>query len=120
MSKLIKTNPAYAALAYRKTVLSHLVTHLKRDYVGLDTDPKSTLLCEEVFQVDAQVPVEEVGYVIEDLVDEISEIQLDLDKFEFTKREHVRKRRSRKKKSSEGSEEEVGQGESEGSGEADA
>lgn len=97
MSKLIKTNAAYASLAYRRTVLDQVVTYLQREFIGLDTDPKDVLVCDEVFQADAKVPIEEVGYVVEDLIDEIEEIKLDMNKFEFGEREHASKRKERRK-----------------------
>jgi hypothetical protein len=100
MSTPIKTNPAFAALAYRKTVLTNTVAHLRREYIGLDTEPKSTMLCEDVFQVDSKVPIAEVGFVVEDLIEEIEELKLEMAKFEFTKREHVSKRRKARKSKS--------------------
>jgi hypothetical protein len=121
MTKLIQTNPAYAALAYRRTVLKHVVTSLRRDHIGLDTEPKEVLICEDVFQVDAHVPIEEVGYVVEDLVEEIEELSLEMSKFEFSKREYVSKRLSKvRKRESQGEKgsgqptQEKGQGDSKG------
>lgn len=87
MTRTIKTNEAYAAIAYRRTILRDVITHLRRQYIGVDGEPKAQLICEEVFQVDSIVPQEEVNRVVEELVDQDAELQLELSKFEFTRKD---------------------------------
>lgn len=88
MTRTIKTDEAYAAIAYRKTIIHDLITYLHRQYVGVDSDPKCKLICEDVFQIDSIVPVEEVIRVIEDLTEEDARLKLELDKFEFTRKDN--------------------------------
>lgn len=95
----LRTNPAYASLAYRRTIVHQTITYLKREYVGLDEDPKQTLLCEEVLAADAQVPVEEVAQYLGELEQEKHRLTLELGKFEFTRRSDGTKSGTKKKKS---------------------
>lgn len=87
MTRTIKTNPAYAALAYEKTIVHDVIIYLKRNYIGIDGDPKNTLICEDVMQVDSVVPPEEVARYVEGLIDHEAHIELELGKFEFTRRD---------------------------------
>jgi hypothetical protein len=96
MTNTIKTNPAYAAIAYRRTIVREMITHLRRQYVGMDGEPKAQLICEEVFQVDAVVPPEEVNRVVEELVDEEAELNLELSRFEFTRKDESAQGRKNK------------------------
>ena len=99
MTRTIKTNEAYAAIAYRRTILRDVITHLRRQYVGVDGEPKAQLICEEVFQVDSIVPQEEVNRVVEELVDQEAELQLELSKFEFARKdERIQRQESPSKK----------------------
>jgi hypothetical protein len=86
MTKTHKTNPQYAAIAYRRTLLHNVITYLKRNYVGLDSDPKDQLICEEVFHVDRVVPPEEIDEFIEELENEEESLRLELGRFEFTRK----------------------------------
>jgi len=97
MSTPIKTNPAYAALAYRRTVLHNTIVYLRRTFVGIDGDPKEKMICEDVIQVDSVVPVDEIDSVIEDLIDEEEELKLAMNKFEFVERTHEPKQRKKRK-----------------------
>lgn len=92
MTRTIKTNEAYAAIAYKRTILREMITHLRRQYLGVDGEPKAQLICEEVFQVDSIVPQEEVNRVVEELVDEEAELQLQLGKFEFVRKDEHKAR----------------------------
>lgn len=82
----IRTNPVYAALAYRRTIIHNLITFLKREYVGIDSDPPKKLICEEVLAVDSDTPVEEIVQYMEELEREHHELTIELSKFEFTKK----------------------------------
>lgn len=82
----LKTNPAYAALAYRRTIVKELITLLRRDFVGLDTDPGKRMICEEVMSADSEVPVEEIADYVDELEQVHHELTLELRKFEFTKK----------------------------------
>jgi len=84
--KTIKTNEAYASLAYRRTIIHGVMTYLRRQFLGLDGEPKEKMTCEEVFQVDSMVPPEEVGYYIEELEEVEASLKLEMSKFEFTRR----------------------------------
>lgn len=86
-SRTIKTNPAYAALAYRKAIIHTLIYKLKRDCIGDSSNPpKEKLVSEDVFPVDGEVPVEEVALFVEELVDQKEAIELEMAKFEFTRK----------------------------------
>ena len=87
----VRTNPAYAALAYRRTIIHQTITYLKREYVGVDEDPKQKLICEEVLAAEAEVPVEEVATYLQELEREKHELTLELGKFEFTRRDNDQK-----------------------------
>lgn len=88
MTRTAKTNPAYAYLAYRKAVLDHLVFLLHRDYVGLDgLDPKNSILSEDVFNCDAQVPIDEILQFVEEMQKESMQIQFELSRFEFRRKD---------------------------------
>ena len=82
----IRTNPAYASLAYRRTIVHQAITYLRREFVGLDEDPKQKIICEEVLASEAVVPVEEVISYIEELEREHHALSLELGKFQFTRR----------------------------------
>lgn len=82
----VRTNPAYASLAYRRTIIHQAITYLKREFVGVDEDPKQRMVCEEVLAVDAEVPIEEVASYLQELEREKHELTLELGKFEFTRR----------------------------------
>lgn len=87
----LKTNPAYATLAYRRTIVHTMITYLKREYVGLDSDPKSKIICEEVLSVDREIPVEEIEQYVEELEREHHSLTLELGKFEFTRQDRERR-----------------------------
>ena len=99
MTRTIRTNEAYAAIAYRRTILRDVITYLRRQYIGADGEPKAKLVCEEVFQVDSIVPPEEVGRVVEELIDEEAGLQLELGRFEFTRKDEQAKASRRQKES---------------------
>ena len=84
--KTIRTNPAYAALAYRRTIIHNAIIMLKREFVGMDSDPNKKMLCEDVLAVDSEVPAEEIAQYVEELEQEHHSLTLELGKFEFTRK----------------------------------
>lgn len=99
--KPTKTNEAYASLAYRKSIVQHLTAYVKRSFIGLDGEPKETLICEDVFQVDSEVPPEEFVSYMEELYQEEAELDLEMRKFEFARKEkNVKTGRQPQKKAS--------------------
>lgn len=84
----MKTNPEYAKLAYRKTILTETVALLRRNFVPDDVteQPLRTLVCEDVFQVDAVVPVEGFADFVEELEEQIKSLGHEMKQFELRKR----------------------------------
>jgi hypothetical protein len=84
----MKTNPAYAHLAYRKAILTETIALLRRKYTPDHTDdvPKR-LLCEEVMHCDAEVPQEEINEFLGELEAGRAEIDLEMKKFEFVRKD---------------------------------
>ena len=82
------TNPVYAHLAHRKTIVAHLKVHLREKYMALSSpEPEKTLLCDEVFPQDSNVPVEEVQRVVEELEQEEESLRIQMSQFSFNKQE---------------------------------
>lgn len=106
----VRTNPAYAALAYRRTIIHNTIILLKREFVGLDTEPNKKMICEEVLAVDSEIPVEEIAQYVEELEREHHELTLELGKFEFTKKSQTNepKFQQAQKKSSQGRQQKSG------------
>lgn len=79
-----RTNPAYATLAYRKSVVRALVNHLREDYLALSSStPSKELYCEDVYKVDSLVPPEAIQGIVEELEQEEQNIKLEMAKFSF-------------------------------------
>lgn len=110
----LKTNPAYAHLAYRKAITRRLSVYLHRSFLGDELgDPQEIIMSDEVFPIDQQVPVEEVQRYIEGLNEQVAELDLELGKFSLTRnilndesqraqgqaRQHQSSRSSHRKKS---------------------
>lgn len=93
MTKTIKTNPQYAALAYRRTILHDVIMYLKRRYVGLDDDPKDQLICEEVFHMDRVTPPDEIDSYVLELEAEEEQLRLELNKYEFSRKDYEPKQK---------------------------
>lgn len=87
MSRPTKTNPAYAAIAYRKAIVQYVAEHIKAQFIGVTGEPPNRLLCEEVFPVDAEVPVEDIQQYYAELAEEEGKLDLELNKFEFMRKE---------------------------------
>lgn len=81
-----RTNPAYKAIVYRRTIIHSVIISLKRDYLGVDSDPEKKMICEEVFSADSEIPTEEILGFVEELEREHHGLTLEMNKFEFTKK----------------------------------
>ena len=82
----LRTNPIYAHLAYRKAITKSLAIYLHRTFLGDELgQPQATIISEDVFSVDQQVPVEEVQRYIEELNDNVARLDIELAKFSLTK-----------------------------------
>lgn len=111
-----KTNPAYAALAYRKAILHHLSYHLQRNCLAAPgVEPKEKVISEDVFTIDSEVPFAEIESFLEGLIDEEEKIRLEMAKFEFT-RKHNDEQEPQGAKSQKGVRKKSSQGSGEGDG----
>lgn len=93
----LRTNPEFAYLAYRKTIINRTIVFLRRQFLPDEqSQPREVLVCEEVFPVDSHTPPEEVQSYIEHLTEEVAELDRQIRGFEFVpppKREqHEQKR----------------------------
>jgi hypothetical protein len=106
MNRPIKTNPAYASLAYRKAIVQFVSSAIRTRLIGLTGDPPEKLMCEDVFPVDAEVPAEELVDFVRQLAEEEAKLDLEMGKFEFTRRAYEprnqSKEQTRKKNGPEG------------------
>jgi hypothetical protein len=100
MSRPVKTNPAYASLAYRKSIIQWVSSNLKNRLLGVTGEPTERLMCEDVLPVDAEVPAEELYDYIRGLAEEEAQLDLEMNKFEFTRKADGSKQRHRQGKSS--------------------
>ena len=102
-----RTNPAYAELAYRKAIVGEVIQLLRTGYTAAYGDePEKEIVSEDTFREDSAVPEAVVEAFIEGLERDEADLALELNKFEFVKREeeHVAVRKpkaktSRKKRS---------------------
>ncbi len=84
MTRPLRTNPAFAHLAYEKTITTRLKVFLRRTYLGDElTNPTETLICEEVFPVDSHIPQEAIQHYIEKLTEEEAELERQIARFEL-------------------------------------
>jgi hypothetical protein len=80
----LRTNPSFAYLAYRKTIINRTIVFLRRQYLPDEqSQPREVLVCEEVFPVDSHTPPEEVQNYIEHLTEEVAELDRQIRGFEF-------------------------------------
>jgi hypothetical protein len=88
MSPIIKTNPAFAHIAYRRAIVVQLVQDLRDSYMTLSgTVPKKAIICDDVFREESTVPQEELADVMQELELEAANLKLELLKFTFTRKE---------------------------------
>jgi hypothetical protein len=91
MTKTKQTNEAFAALAYRRSIIQEVMVYLTRKYIGSDgQDPKDHIVCEEVAHIDSAVPTEEIAEFVDELKDHEHELRLDMGKFELVRRTDVK------------------------------
>lgn len=88
--RAVRTNPAYAELAYKRTIIHQTIVYLRREFVGLDEEPKQEMICEDVLASDAVVPIESIAQFVEDLEEEEHNLTLELNKFQFTRQDNAK------------------------------
>lgn len=82
-----RTNPAYYHLACRKAILREQIQFLLMNFVGVGgEDPPRTVIAEDVFACDAEVPRDVVFEQVEELRAREAQVQLELNKFDFTRK----------------------------------
>lgn len=85
---ITKTNPVYAHLAYRRSVVVQLMDELRENYLALSSEsPKKEILCGDVYQEDAIVPSDEIQLVLNELEEEAQGLEFQMRKFTFTQEE---------------------------------
>jgi hypothetical protein len=102
-----RTNPAYAELAYRKAIVGEVIQLLRTGYTSAYGDePEKEIISEDTFREDSAVPEMVVVDFIQGLERQEADLELELNRFEFVKREeeHVavtkpKAKTSRKKRS---------------------
>ena len=84
----MKTNEAYAQIAYRHAIIGEIIAGLRNDFMALDSDkPQKTIHCEQVFPEDSEVPQGALISVINELEQESESLRIELSKFQLTKNE---------------------------------
>ncbi len=84
----MRTNPAYLELAYRKAITAELLDVLRSKYTpAYGDDPDKKVVCEDVFRDDSEVPQSAIEDFIGELEEREARLDLQLNKFEFVKRE---------------------------------
>jgi hypothetical protein len=86
MTRPLKTNPAYAHIAYQKAMTKETIAFLETRYLGVDGSTPKPAFCEDVFQSDAEIPQEEILHFVRRLQQQEADLGLELQKFEFTRR----------------------------------
>lgn len=88
MTRTRKTNPAYAHLAYRRSILRAAVALLQQKYTPINGEDPERIICEEVFQADAEVPEEEINQFVEELQEKEAFLGLEMKRFEFVRQDN--------------------------------
>ena len=92
----MRTNPAYAEIAYRRSILRHLVNHMLTRFVSRTGQPASeVIVCDEVFREDSEVPDTSIMAFIEELQETEALVALELGKFEFRRRDGEQQQRDK-------------------------
>jgi hypothetical protein len=92
-----RTNPEYAAMAYRRAIIGNCIAHLMTLTSSMGEEPKGKIISEDVVREDSVVPEDEINDYIFELKQEHESLQLEMAKFEFVKREDDDKKRNGKK-----------------------
>lgn len=80
----LKTNPIYAVIAYRKAILQEAISLVQRQFIGAGgAEPRDHIVCEDVFSIDSQVPVEEIQQFVHDLQAQKLQLELEMNEFDF-------------------------------------
>lgn len=115
MSNPLRTNPAFAHLAYEKTIIARTKVFLRRAFLGDElSSPKEILICEEVFPIDSHIPQEAIQHYIEKLTDEEAELDRQLRQFELVAPTSQGRHEQKNKKSSKQHHQKGGQGNGKG------
>jgi len=87
MKRSLGTNTEYTALAYRRALLIECIAHLQSFTAMAGVEPTSSVISEEVLMSERVVPEEEILSLVSELEKEKVEIRLEMDGFDFVKRE---------------------------------
>lgn len=83
-----RTNPAYAALAYRKAVIAEVIERLNGEYTSaMGDNPSRVIISDDVIREDSEVPEKDIGAFVEELQQEQESLRLQLLKFDFVRRD---------------------------------
>lgn len=83
-----RINPAYAELAYRKAIVGEMIQLLRDKYTpAYGDEPEKTIVCEDVFRDESDVPQSAIEDYIGELTQQEANLELELNRFEFVKRE---------------------------------
>lgn len=95
----MRTNPAYAALAYRKAILDHAINYYLTNCTGANgVPPQSEIVCNDVFAEDRVLPQDVVMEFVEDLQREAQDIQTQMGQFQFRRDNDAERQPTGKKK----------------------
>lgn len=99
MTRTLRTNEAYAYLAYRKAILQHTIAFLQNRVIGTGGDDDTEkIISEDVFHCDAEVPVEEVHQYVDELKQKKSVLELEMAKFEFSRKDDGKEQEAKAKR----------------------
>lgn len=92
-----RTNPAYAALAYRKAVIAEVIERLNGEYTSaMGDNPSRVIISDDVIREDSEVPEKDIGAFVEELQQEQESLRLQLLKFDFVRRDEQATKEVRK------------------------
>ncbi len=84
----MRTNPVYRELAHQKAIVAELIDVLRTKYTpAFGDEPDQKIVCEDVFRDDSEVPQDSIEDFIGVLSKQEADLDLELNKFEFVKRE---------------------------------
>ena len=83
----MKTNPAYAELAYKKALLGEAIDHFGRFTEALGLPARGEVHSEDLIRSDSKVPENVVNSFIVDLRQQRETVMLEMARFDFVKRE---------------------------------
>lgn len=83
----MKTNPAYAELAYKKALLGEAIDHFGRFTEALGLPAQGEIHSEDLIRSDSKVPESVINAFIIELRQERESVMLEMARFDFVKRE---------------------------------